>query len=118
LRLLLFALVTLCIGSCTNNQQFDKTAWSEKGDLGIYPNREKMLKDLMNNHPLKGLTYKQLIDLLGEPEKYKDEEPNTATYNIMTDYGGDIDPVYVKNLEVKFSIDSIVKNVSINEIKH
>ena len=72
----------------------------------------------MNNHRLKGLTYKQLIDLLGEPEKYKDEEPNTATYNIVTDYGGDIDPVYVKNLEVKFSTDSIVKNVSINEIKN
>lgn len=118
MRLILFALAALSFAACTNNQQFNKTAWSERGDLGIYPNREKILNDLMNNHRLKGLTYKQLIDLLGEPEKYKDEEPNTGTYNIVTDYGGDIDPVYVKNLEVKFSTDSIVKNVSINEIKH
>lgn len=118
MRLTLFALAAVCFGACTNNQKFDQIAWSEKGDLGIYPNREKMLEDLMNNHKLKGLTYKQLIDMLGEPEKYSDEEPNTATYNIVTDYGGNIDPVYIKNLEVKFSVDSVVKNVNINEIRH
>lgn len=101
-----------------NNDKFDKMAWNEKGDLGTYPNRKKMLKDLLNNYQLKGLTYKQLIDLLGEPETYSDEEPNTATYNIVTDYGGDIDPVYIKNLEVKFGADSIMRNVTINEIKH
>jgi hypothetical protein len=77
-----------------------------------------MLKDLMNHHQLKGLTYKQLVDLIGEPEKYSDEEPNTATYNIVTDYGRDIDPVYIKNLEVKISSDSIVTDANINEIKH
>ena len=74
-----------------------------------------MLNDLMNHHRLKGLTYKQLIDLLGEPEKYSDEAANTATYNILTDYGKDIDPVYIKNLEVKFSSDSIVTDGNINE---
>jgi hypothetical protein len=83
----------------------------------MYPERKEMMKDLMNNHQLKGLTYKQLIDLLGEPEMYPDEEPNTVTYNILTDYGRDIDPVYIKNMEVKFSSDSIVTDVSINEIK-
>ncbi len=77
-----------------------------------------MLKDLMNNHGLKGLNYTQLIDLLGEPDKYSDEEPNTVTYNIVSDYGRDIDPIFLKNLEVKFSSDSIVTDLNINEIKH
>lgn len=77
-----------------------------------------MLKDLMNNHGLKGLNYTQLIDLLGEPDKYSDEEPSTVTYNIVSDYGRDIDPIFLKNLEVKFSSDSIVTDLNINEIKH
>lgn len=97
---------------------FNKTSWQQNGDLGMSPEREKMLKDLMSNHQLKELTYKQLIDLLGEPENYMDEEPTTATYNIVTNYGRDIDPVYIKNLEVKFSPDSIVIDVNINEIKN
>jgi len=84
----------------------------------MYPERNKMLKDLVKNYRIKGLNYNQLIDLLGEPEKYSDEEPNTVTYNIVTDYGRDIDPVFIKNLEVKFSSDSIVIDVNINEIKH
>ncbi len=71
-----------------------------------------MLNNLMNRHKLKGLTCKQFIDLLGEPENYTDEEPNTATYNIVTNYGGNIDPVYIKNLEVKFSVDSLVTDIT------
>jgi hypothetical protein len=118
LRLVVITIITLFFSTCNQDQKFDKASWQQQGDLGIYPNREKMLKDLMNHHQLKGLTYKQLVDLIGEPEKYSDEEPNTATYNIVTDYGRDIDPVYIKNLEVKISSDSIVTDANINEIKH
>jgi hypothetical protein len=108
----------LVILSCSQNRRFDQYAWGEKGDLGIYPNRDEMLKDLMNNHQLKGLAYKQLVELLGEPENNSDAEPNVAYYNVVTDYGRDIDPVYVKNLQVKFNSDSIVTDVVISEIKH
>jgi hypothetical protein len=118
LKLIVLAISLLSILSCNQNRNFDKSAWGEKGDLGIYPNRDEMLKDLMNNHQLKGLTYRQLVDLLGEPENYSDAEPNVAYYNVVTDYGRDIDPVYIKNLEVKFGCDSIVTDVNINEIKH
>lgn len=116
LRLLVFISVLVC--ACNCDRKFDKRFWQQKGDLDIYPKREKMLNDLVNNHQLKGLTYKQVIDLLGKPERYSDEEPNTATYNIVTDYGLDIDPVYLKHLEVKFSSDSFVTDVNIREIKH
>ena len=84
----------------------------------MYPQRERMLRDIINKHQLKGLKYKQMIELLGEPENYTDEEVNTETYNIVVDYGRDIDPVYIKHLEVKFNSDSIVTDVYIKEIKH
>jgi hypothetical protein len=118
LRLLVFVIIAAFACSCNSNQKFDKTAWQQRGDLGLYPEREKMLKDLMNNYQLKRLTFKKVIELLGEREKYSDEEPNTVTYNIVTGYGPDIDPVYIKNLEVKFSSDSIVADIHVNEIKH
>lgn len=118
LKLIVLTTSLLVILSCNQNRKFDNSAWREKGDLGTFPNREEMLKDLMNNHQLKGLTYKQLMELLGKPENDSDAEPNVACYNIVTDYGRDIDPVYIKNLQVKFNADSIVTEVAISEIKH
>jgi hypothetical protein len=118
LRLFAFTITTALIFSCETEQKFDKTSWQQRGDLGVYPNRAKMLNDLMSHHQLKGLRYKQLIHLLGDPERYSDEEPNTVTYNIVTDYGRDIDPVYIKNLEVKFNSDIVVTEVNVNKVKH
>lgn len=118
MKLIVLIISLLSILSCKQDQKFDKAAWSEKGDLGIFPNRNKMLNDLMKNHQLKGLTHKQLVELLGEPEEYSDTEPNTAYYNVVTDYGRDIDPVCTKNLKIKLNGDSIVTDVNIYEIKH
>lgn len=77
-----------------------------------------MLNDLIENHKLKGMQYKNLIDLLGLPENYSDQEENILIYNIVTDYGYDIDPVYIKNLEIKLAKDSIVEGYKVVEIKH
>lgn len=35
---------------------------------GFYEYRESMVNDLMNNNLEKGMTYKQMTDLIGEPE--------------------------------------------------
>ena len=118
MRTFVITLFALLVFSCNQDRKFDKSAWIEKGDLGIYPNRDRMLKDLVQNHQLIGLSYKQLVELLGEPENYSGAEPNVAYYNVLTHYGRDIDPVYIKNLQVKFNSDSIVTNVNIGEIKH
>ena len=77
-----------------------------------------MLDDLIKNQQLKGLTYRQLIDKIGEPEKNVTGDSNTIYYNIITDYGSDIDPIYTKTFAVKFDGDSIVTDFKINEIKH
>jgi hypothetical protein len=99
-------------GSC-QQQTFDKAAWCTREEAGWPPvARESMLDDLMRKHTLTGLRYKELINLCGEPDGI---ERDTAYYNIVVDYGIDIDPVYVKNLKFVFSKDSLTTGVSVSE---
>jgi hypothetical protein len=59
-RIILTLTIGLLVEACKFNA-FDKTGFAVGGDLGSYPNRDRMLYDLIKNHKLKGLTYKQLI---------------------------------------------------------
>ncbi len=117
-KILILIFGTLLFSYCSHEKKFDKALWQQRGDLGIYPERTKMLNDLLKNNNLKGLTYKQVINLLGIPEKYADGYPNIITYNIEEDYRWDIDPVYIKNLDIEFNSDSVVTEISIREINH
>src|SRR5258708_2572527 len=81
--------------------KFDKVKWTKEFD-GSYPERDKMLDDLLNNQKLNGLRYWQLIDLLGKPEHDKGDSC-VYYYQIIVDYGRDIDPVYIKNLELQLN---------------
>lgn len=77
-----------------------------------------MLDDLTKNQKLKGLTYRELIDKIGEPQKNVTGDSNTIYYNVVTDYGHDIDPIYCKTLEFRFDNDSIITDFKINETNH
>ena len=103
--------------SCNEKPKFNKTEWNIKGDLKSYPNREKMLFDLTENNKLKGLTYKELVEKVGEPLQ-STNEPNKIFYNIETKYGNDIDPIFVKILEFEFNKDNLVTNFKITEFKN
>ncbi|WP_298393071.1 hypothetical protein [Flavobacterium sp.] len=76
-----------------------------------------MINDLTLNHKLIGLSKIELVELLGEPENYSNVEPNSIYYNIVTDYGFDIDPVYIKNLKIEFNQSNQVKSFKIEETK-
>ena len=110
-------LVSIFLTSCNSNEKFDKTKWQEQGDLRIYTHRKSMLKDLTKNYKLTGLSYRQLVNIIGEPENYSDKENDIVYYEIETDYGFDIDPVYTKSLQLKLTKDSIVDSYSIKEWK-
>ena len=103
--------------SCNPNIKFDKVGWNQKGDLNSYPNREKMLNDLMENHNFTGMNYSELLNLLGEPENYSDIEAGVIYYNIITEYGSNIDPVNVKNLKIKLDENQKVEKIIIEERK-
>jgi hypothetical protein len=117
MKTFIIILLSFFLTSCNSNQKFDKTKWQEQGDLRIYKHRKSMLNDLTKNYKLTGLSYRQLVNLIGEPENYSDKESDIVIYEIETDYGFDIDPVYTKTLELKLIKDSIVKSYSIKEWK-
>ena len=108
---ILFVVLLLGLNSCTKEIPFEKEKWLIKEDFE-YPYREKMITDLLDKHNLKGFSYQQIVDLLGEPDKTM---PSTVTYPIRQDYGTDIDPIYSKYLEFRLDQDSVVIDFKLKE---
>lgn len=107
----------ITIFGCNSNFQqikFNRTQWDD-GDVEIYPYSDAMLNDLLANYHLKGMSYKQLTKLLGEPQRWDNDNIDSSYYNINTDYGQDIDPVYTKTLTVYLNKDSLVTGYKIKE---
>lgn len=100
---------------CENQLKFDSRKWKEYRDIESYPNRQLMLRDIVENKRFIGLSYKSIIDSLGQPENYVDNETNELWYLVTTDYGTDIDPVYTKHLVLTIDNDSTVTTVNIKE---
>lgn len=107
-------LLIMQIIGCQPNMKFNKTDWNSKEDWD-YPYREDMLNDLVKNHKIKGLTYHQLIDSIGKPEH---DSKGAVFYNVITDFGSDIDPVYIKTLTLHLNKDSIVNGFEVVEWKN
>ncbi len=81
-----------------------------------YPHRDLMIDDLINNRQIKGLKYQELVKLLGEPQRNWQSDSNQYYYQIVEDYGMDIDPVYTKNLMIRLR-DSVVCEIKLQEWK-
>lgn len=111
-RFLFVIFISMIMISC--NTRFDKTEWLSNDGIEDYPNRNKMINDLLANYKLKGLTYKQLIDLIGKPSNIRNDS-NWVFYPVKIDYGHDIDPIYTKYLTFQLSKDSVVINFKIEE---
>lgn len=115
---MIYIAVIFLLTSCNNQRmEFDKEKWNERDDI-FYANREKMVTDLMENHLKKGMTYKEVLNLLGSSENYQNDSPNTIGYEIMVDYGWNIDPQKGTTLYIEFTNDSIVKDIKLEEWKH
>ena len=117
MKFLSIFLLFLLLTACNWNKKFDKTLWINRSDIGTHPYRNRMYKDLLANHKLKGISYKNLVDLIGEPEKEYSDEPNEIYYEILTDYGFDIDPVKTKTLIFRLNSDSTIIDFKIEEWK-
>jgi hypothetical protein len=115
LRSLLLFIAIIGMFSCKDLGQinFDKGKWRAKDDME-FPYRNKMLKDLTTNYKLVGLKHSEIIDLLGEPNF---SASSSFAYQVIEDYGSDIDPVYTKNLDFEITKDSIINAFKIEEWK-
>lgn len=114
MKKVIFICFCLLVACGPKQMEFDKSKWNERFD-GFYEYRENMVKDLMENHLEKGMELKKVIELLGEPCNYHNEKE--ISYEIMVDYGWNIDPMEGKELYIKFSNDSIVTDFRLKHWK-
>jgi hypothetical protein len=115
-----FALSLLVFAACNqsskhNTVKFNKIDWVTKDDFD-YTLRDAMLNDLLTHHQLKGLTYKQLVDSLGEPANYGNDK-DSIYYDIVVNYGY-LDPKSGKYLAIHINKDSIVTGFKVVEWKN
>jgi hypothetical protein len=78
-----------------------------------FPKRYMMVDDLLANHKLKGMTYKQVILLLKYPQRNSHID-RSFYYDITLKMDG-IDTAYFKGLLFKLNADSIVTDVQVFE---
>ncbi|MBI3883049.1 MAG: hypothetical protein HY305_02225 [Sphingobacteriales bacterium] len=113
-----FALITglIFFMSCRIDQNFEKEGWNEfkpNSEFFPSPQRDKMLKDLTENHKLVGLTIAELRKQVGEPDFYN---RNLIGYTIIADYAYSIDTaVHTKNLYLTLSGDSVINSFKVEE---
>lgn len=98
-------------------KKFDKATWNKRDDY-TYANRESMVQDLMDNHLHKGMTYKNLTALIGQPENYANMKDHTIAYEIMVDCGWNIDPVEGKTLFIELAPDSTIISYKLEHWQH
>lgn len=105
-----FLILFIILMSCgVKEKEFNKATWNNRKDI-FYVNREIMVKDLMENHLSIGMSYYELIEIIGKPDFFGDLAENKLGYEIFVDYGWDIDPIKGSNLLIELSKDSTVVN--------
>lgn len=104
-------LMAALLWGCNQPMNFDSAKWKMKEDIE-YTYRNKMVGDLTKNHKLVGLRYSQILDLLGVPQY---EDSSRISYQVLHDYGSDIDPIHTKYLNLSISKDSIVTSFKVDE---
>ncbi|RVT98159.1 hypothetical protein EOD41_17460 [Mucilaginibacter limnophilus] len=108
--LVVIGLTVLLISACSKKQKFDRALWKD-GDGLEFKYRDNMLDDLLQNHKIKGLTWKQVQDTLGRPQGTKGL---STYYDIDIKYDG-YPPSYMKRLFIDFNQDSVAVNTRIYE---
>jgi outer membrane protein assembly factor BamE (lipoprotein component of BamABCDE complex) len=104
-NILMGIIVFTALTGCGNSSKFDRQKWSY-GDGLEYPLRDEIVDDLMQNHHIKGLTFDQVIDSLGSPQR---RDSLKFTYQILDNSFefAQKSPIRKKNLIVYFNKDSV-----------
>ena len=118
LRKILTIITLIQLSSCgVKEMEFEKSKWNERFD-GFYEYRENMVQDIMENHLEKGMELKKVVELLGEPDNSQNRRENEIIYEIMVDYGWNIDPMEGKELYIEFDKDSTITDYRIEHWEH
>ncbi len=109
----IIALSFLLMACQREEKKFDSRSWSAIDGNNFSQQREPLINDLITNHLFKGMSYKQLTHLLGEPEIR--EGRTIIGYTLYVSYGWGIDPVEGRDLMIQLAQDSTVVNYKIKE---
>ena len=117
-KILLFnLLILLSFFGCKNEESFSIEKWNLKID-GMYLKREVIAKDLIKNRLKRGMCYKDVVKLLGTNELFTNQRCNNCIYyELRTKYGSDIDPDWIKLLEIKLDKDSCYVGSTIIKVR-
>lgn len=116
-RIYFLTLTFLVVFACNNNKPFSVEAWNEKEDI-LYTQRKYLVKDLIKNHLKKEMCYEDVLTLLGHPvDVSRKGSKSTIYFEIETKYGSDIDPDWIKYLEVRLTNDSCYENAQVIKLK-
>ncbi len=113
----LFTTVLLFFSCSGGSGKFDKDLWQKQSDK---PNtyRESMIKDLIENKLLEGVSYQEIVRLLGEPDsKATYKEQFTLNYDISKTENSNQEPARIKSLIITFGSDSLVGGFNVEELK-
>jgi hypothetical protein len=108
-----FLFFTLLFASCT--QPFTSSGWRLVYDFG-HPNREEMVDDLIAHHLHAGMRYQEVDSLLGPPEGRIGTPLTKTSYDVVVNYGSDIDPVDVSYLALQWK-DSVLVEYRVVKVK-
>jgi hypothetical protein len=105
--------MVFCAG-CVWQVPFDREKWNEKE--GHYHLRESMVGDVMKNHLRRGMTYGEVVSLLGSGGYFQPPMDSLERkYEVAVDYSwSDIDPVGGVDLHIVYSPDSLVGDVHLH----
>jgi hypothetical protein len=109
---IVLAFLGMALSACGKKAKFDRRMWND-GDGLSFPERDAMLEDLLKNQKLKGLTYKQAIQLLHEPQR-NSYTGKSFQYEIIRKMDG-FDTVFAKTLTLYLNKDSVVTDFKVTE---
>jgi len=113
---IIILILLLTFTSCkVKEQKFNSQVWKEAYSDSS-SKRELLVNDLIKNHMYRGMSFHDIIKLLGDPEIVEKNENITIGYILNTNYDR-IDPIKGKDLIIDLSRDSIVLDYKITEWK-
>ena len=113
-----FSLLYLACNDSSNNESlnqdiaFNETKWKTKEGMD-YPYRESMLNDLVYNDDFRKLKTNELIDLLGQPDYYR--EDSSYLYYRIDETRLAYWKLHTKTLVIKTAEDSTITWMKIHK---